>query len=480
MSCRDLHEFINLLRRHDELLEVDAEVSPDREITEIVDRCIKKGPNKALLFKNVKGSDYPLFINAFGSEKRITLAFGRDPGEVGEDLIRILKSEMPRGILGALKNISHVKEILSYPPRVVSSAPCQEVEEDADLDKLPILKCWPKDAGRFITFPLVFTSDPETGERNAGVYRMQVYDRRTTGMHWHIHKHGALHLWKAKKMGKKLDAAVVIGADPATMFAAISPTPEFLDEVLFAGFIRKKGVDLVRCRTSDILVPADAEFVLEGYIDPDEIRIEGPFGDHTGYYSPPAEYPVFHITHMTRKKNPIYHATVVGIPPQEDSFLGKAVERVFLPLIRTQLPEVVDINLPVEGVFNNLAIVSIRKRYPGHARKVMLSLWGMGQLMFTKCILVLDDDVDVHNLSQVIWAALNRIDPERDLMILKGMPADALDHAAPLPHLGSKVGIDATRKWREEGFTRDWPDVIQMDEETKTLVSKRWKEYGFD
>jgi 4-hydroxy-3-polyprenylbenzoate decarboxylase len=479
MAYRDIHEYIKALKEQGELIEIEKKVSPELEITEIYDRIVKKGPNKALLFKNVQGSKYPVLINAFGSEKRMRLAIGREPIEVGEDIIKVLKGDMPRGFIGALKNISKVKELLSYPPRVVSSGPCQEVEEQPDLDGLPILRCWPNDGGRFITLPLVFTHDPETGERNVGVYRMQVYDKRTTGMHWHVHKHGASHLWKAKKMKRKLDVAVVIGADPAMVFSGIAPVPELMDEVLFAGFIRKTGVDMVKCRTIDVQVPVNAEFVLEGYVDPEETRTEGPFGDHTGHYSLKDEYPVFHVTHMTRKKEPIYLTTVVGVPPQEDAAIGKAVERMFLPLIRAQLPEVVDMNLPVEGGFNNMAIVSIRKRYPGHARRVMVSLWGLGQLMFTKCIIVLDDDVNVQDLSQVLWATLNRADPKRDTLILDNMPADALDHSSPLPHLGSKMGIDATQKLKEEGYEREWPPVVSMDEKTKELVLKRWKEYGF-
>jgi 4-hydroxy-3-polyprenylbenzoate decarboxylase len=336
------------------------------------------------------------------------------------------------------------------------------------------------DGGRFITLPLVFTNDPETGERNVGVYRMQVYDKRTTGMHWHVHKHGASHLWKARKMKKRLEVAVAIGADPAMVLSGVAPVPEGMDEVLFAGFIRKTGVDMVKCKTIEVQVPANAEFVLEGYVDPDETRIEGPFGDHTGHYSLAGMYPVFHVTHMTRKKDPIYLATLVGVPPQEDAAIGKAVERMFLPLIKAQLPEVVDIDLPVEGGFNNMAVVSIRKRYPGHARKVMLSLWGMGQLMFTKCIVVLDDDVNVHDVSQVLWATLNRIDPRRDVVLVDDMPADALDHASPRPLLGSKMGIDATQKWKEEGYEREWPPVIAMDEKTRETVARNWKGYGFE
>jgi len=479
MAFRDIQEFMAALRGQGELVEIEKRVSPELEITEITDRAIKKGPNKALLFKDVQGSKFPVLINAFGSEKRVRLAIGREPIEVGEEIVGVLKGEMPRGIIGALRNISKVRELLSYPPRVVSSGPCQEVEGEPDLDELPILKCWPGDAGRFITLPLVFTHDPETGERNVGVYRMQVYDKRTTGMHWHPHKHGASHLWKAGKMEKRLEVAVAIGADPAMVLSGIAPVPEMLDEVLFAGFIRRTGVDMVKCRTIEAQVPAGAEFVLEGYVDPKESRVEGPFGDHTGHYSLQEKYPIFHVTHMTRKESPVYLATVVGVPPQEDAALGKAVERMFLPLIKAQLPEIVDIDLPVEGGFNNIAVVSIRKRYPGHARKVMLSLWGMGQLMFTKFIIVLDDDVDVHDLSQVLWATLNRADPKRDTLILDGMPADALDHSSPVPLLGSKMGIDATHKWKEEGYDREWPPVIAMDDETKQLVSKRWEEYWF-
>jgi 4-hydroxy-3-polyprenylbenzoate decarboxylase len=480
---RDLGEFVADLEKEGELHRIKAEVSADLEISEIADRVVKsEDSSKALLFEKVKGSKHPLIINTFGSQKRMRLALDdRDPRIIGEEVVALVKSEVPRGIVEKMRSLGKLREILSYPPKPVSRGECQEVEEKPDIGKLPVIKCWPMDAGRYITFPLVFTHDPETGERNCGVYRMQVYDSTTCAMHWQIHKHGASHYHKAKKLGKKLEVAVVVGSDPATMFSGVAPTPEGLDEMLLSGFIRKKGVEMVGCKTIDVEVPGNSEFVLEGFVDPNErLRVEGPFGDHTGHYSLAEPFPVFHATHMTRKESPIYVTTIVGVPPQEDAFLGKAIERMFLPLIQLQVPEVVDINLPVEGGFNNLAVVAIRKRYPGQARKVMVNLWGLGQMMFTKVIIVLDDDVNVHDMSEVLWATLARMDPKRDMMFLDNFPTDTLDHASPLPNLGSHVGIDATAKMKEEGFDREWPPVIEMDEATKALVEKRWKEYGLD
>jgi 4-hydroxy-3-polyprenylbenzoate decarboxylase len=346
--------------------------------------------------------------------------------------------------------------------------------EKASLDTLPIPKCWPKDGGRYITLPLVFTKEIFTGKRNIGIYRMQVFDERTTGMHWHVHKHGAEHYRKAEKENKKLDVAVALGSDPATIFSAMAPLPEWLDEVVFSGFLRKKSVELVKCKTIDMEVPANSEIVLEGYVNPGEKKIEGPFGDHTGYYSSPDLYPVFHIKCITMRKNPIYPSTIVGIPPMEDAYMGKAIERIFLPILKLQLPEVVDINFPIESVFHNFTIVSIKKRYPGHAKKVMFALWGMDQMMFTKAILVLDADVNVQDTREVLWAASTRIDPKRDVIILEDTPMDTLDHATPFPNLGSKIGIDATRKLKEEGFDREWPEEVKMNENIKKIVKEKF------
>ncbi|RLG58138.1 MAG: menaquinone biosynthesis decarboxylase [Candidatus Hydrothermarchaeota archaeon] len=479
MPYEDLREFINVLEDKGMLRRVKTRVSAELEITEILDRVVKaNGP--ALLFENVKGYDIPIVANIFGSMERMKLALEVERFEsIGEKLLEFLKPEIPRGITAKVKAIGKVKEILSYPPKLVKHAPCKEVVlegEKASLKKFPILKCWPKDGGKFITLPLVITKDPETRERNMGMYRMHVYDERTTGMHWHVHKDGAKHYRKAEELGEELEVAVALGSDPATIFSATAPLP--FDELLFSGFLRKKPVKLVKCETVDLEVPANAEIVLEGYVKPKERRIEGPFGDHTGFYSKADYYPVFHITCITHREKPIYPATIVGKPPMEDSYIGKAIERIFLPLIKFNLPEVTDINLPIEGVFHNLAIVSIDKQYPGHAKKVMFALWGMGQMMFTKTIIVVDKDVDVHNLSEVIWAVSNRFDPKRDVVIVEGTPADALDHTTPLPHYGSKMGIDATVKWKEEGIAEEWPEEIEMSKEIKELVSKKWKSYG--
>jgi 4-hydroxy-3-polyprenylbenzoate decarboxylase len=365
-------------------------------------------------------------------------------------------------------------------PREVSKAPCQEVVftgEEVDLGQLPVLTCWPDDGGPFITLPVVITQHPDTGRRNVGMYRMQVYDARTTGMHWHAHKGGAQHYRVAAAKGAALPVAVAIGPDPAVTYAATAPLPEDIDEILFAGFLRGEPVDMVPCVTQPLKVPAESQMVLEGYVQPGERRREGPFGDHTGYYSLADDYPVFHVTALTRRRTAVYPATIVGRPPMEDCFMAKATERIFLPLIKRQMPEIVDLNLPVEGVFHNLAFISIDKRYPGHARKVMHAIWGMGQMMFTKIIIVFDREVDVQDLSQVLWRLGNNVDPKRDTVFAEG-PVDALDHASPLPHFGSKMGIDATRKWPEEGFTREWPPVIDMDPEVKRKVDELWPKLG--
>jgi 4-hydroxy-3-polyprenylbenzoate decarboxylase len=481
MAYSDLRDFISTLEDRGELKRITTEVDWNLEITEILDRAVKKG-GPALLFENVKGYDIPVVGNLFGSMERMKLALETDDLEdIGKKMAELAKPEIPSGLVGKIKGLSKIKDILSYAPKTVSKAPCQEVvkeDEDVDLLEFPIIKCWPKDGGRYITLPLVFTKDPESGERNVGMYRIQVYDGKTTGMHWLIHKHGAKHYKEAEEKDGRLEVAVALGSDPATIFSAVAPLPEGFDELLFSGFIRKKPVELVKCRTVDLEVPASAEIVLEGYVNPGERRMEGPFGDHTGYYSLADLYPVFHVTCVTHREKPIYPTTVVGVPPMEDAYMGKAVERIFLPLIKSQIPEIVDMNLPVESVFHNLAIVSIKKRYPGQAKKVMFALWGMGQLMFTKIIVVVDADINVHNLGEVLWAVSTRIDPKRDIVMVEGTPMDGLDHATPLPNLGSKMGIDATKKTKEEGFEREWPDVIRMTEEIKRLVDKKWDALG--
>ncbi len=481
MAYRDLREFIDLLEEKGLLRRVKAEVDPELEISEIVDRVSKRG-GPALFFERVKGSQFPVVANLFGSYERMKLALETESFEkIGETLAELAMPKVPKSLSEKLESLGKIKKALSFPPKLVKKAPCQEVileGEEVDLLKFPILKTWPKDGGRFITLPLVFTKDPETGERNLGMYRMQVYDSRTTGMHWQIHKHGAEHYRKALERNERLEVAVAIGSDPATIFSSIAPLPKGFDELLFAGFLRGKGVELVKCRTVDLEVPANAEIVLEGYVKPSELRVEGPFGDHTGFYSPAEPFPVFHITCITHRRDALYPATVVGKPPMEDAYFGKAVERIFLPLIKMQLPEIVDINLPVESAFHNLAIVSINKSYPGHARKVMFALWGLGQMMFTKAVVVVDSDIDVQNLSEVLWAASANVDPARDIFVVSGTPTDSLDHAPAMTNLGSKIGIDATRKLKEEGYPREWPEAIEMSQEIKALVDKRWEEYG--
>ncbi len=477
MAYRDLNEFISDLEKKGELLHIKEPVSPYLEITEITDRvCKEHGP--ALLFENVRGYNIPVLTNAFGSYRRMCLALGVNRlEEIGEEIDHFFQAEAPDSLIKKLKLIPKLKRLSNVFPKLVKKAPCQEVvlmDKDVDLGKFPILHCWPKDGGSFITLPLVFTKHPITGVRNVGMYRLQVYDKNTTGMHWHPHKGGAQHYRVSERLGKRLEVAVAIGPDPATTYAATAPLPEDMDEILFSGFIRNEPVEMVRCITIDHEVPAHSQIVLEGYVEPYERRLEGPFGDHTGYYSLPDEYPVFHITCITHRKDLIYPATIVGRPPMEDCYMAKATERIFLPLIKKQLPEIIDINLPIEGVFHNLALVSIDKRYPGHAKKVMHALWGLGQMMFTKIIIVFDKEVDVQNVSEALWRLGNNIDPKRDIVFSEG-PVDALDHAAPQPLFGSKMGIDATRKWKEEGFKRQWPDVVEMDKEIKEKIDNLWK-----
>ena len=405
-----------------------------------------------------------------------------DLDEIARDIVSFMEiaDQVPQTMMDKVKLLPKIAQVANFIPKLVRHGACQEVvESNPSLDLLPVLKCWPEDAGRFITLPQVYTKDPETGKRNVGMYRMQVYDSKTTGMHWHTHHDGAAIYRKNCQLGKPTEVAVALGGDPAITYAATAPLPPGIDELLFAGFLRKKPVELVKCKTVDLEVPADAEIVLEGYVDPWERRIEGPFGDHTGYYSLADEYPVFHLTAVTHRKNPIYPATIVGRPPQEDCYMALATERIFLPLLKFQLPEIVDMHLPMEGVFHNCALVSIKKSYPGHARKVMSSLWGMGQMMFAKFIIVVDEDVNVQDVSEVMWKVFNNVDPRRDTMIVDG-PLDVLDHSAPTPLMGSKMGIDATRKWVSEGHPREWPNDIKMSREIVELVNRKWSEYGLD
>jgi len=480
MAYRDLREFIRSLEKNKELKRIVAEVDPILEITEFADRAVKQnGP--ALLFEKPKGSAIPVLINAFASMRKMELALEVESvEEIAQRIVEFLEMRMPEGIIGKIKMLQKLAEMGAFFPKTVSKGPCQEVIKTDRFSLLdyPIVQCWPEDAGRFITLPLVFSRNPDTGKRNCGMYRMQVFDERTAGMHWQTHKQGAEHYRRMQHHGRKrMDVAVAIGADPATMYSAILPLPPDLDEMMMAGFLRQNPVEMVKCQTSDIEVPANAEIVLEGYVELGELRTEGPFGDHTGFYSLADEYPVFHITCITQREQPIYATTIVGPPPMEDYYMGKAIERIFLPLMRLQLPEVRDIAMPPEGVFHNLILVAIRKSYPGHARKVMHSIWGTGQAMFSKVIVVVDEDVDVQNYREVAWKALNNIDPERDIQFVLG-PVDSLDHSSRLANYGSKMGIDATRKWPGEGFTRPWPGVIQMPADVKKRVDELWKRAG--
>jgi 4-hydroxy-3-polyprenylbenzoate decarboxylase len=511
LAYDDLRDWIKALERAGELKRVRTEADPILEITEIADRVSKSRDKhgnvggKALLFENVKG--YPgaqLLINQFGSARRMRLALEVDALDEIADRIRgFMDVKSPQGFLDKMKMLPMLAEMGKLFPKTMATGPCKEVikRDNFSLLDFPILQCWPKDAGRFITLPCVITRDPKTGKRNVGMYRMQVYDERTTGMHWQRQKVAAEHyrdrlretqsgaslkvdlmarssggamLAAGKRPSGRMDVAVAIGTDPALTFSAIVPAPPEVEEFIIAGFLRQRPVELVKCETVDLEVPANAEIVLEGYVNLDELRTEGPFGDHTGFYSLEDEYPVFHVTCVTHRKDPIYATTVVGKPPQEDAWMGKAVERIFLPLMKLTIPELVDVNLPIEGVFHNLMIVSIRKSYPGQARKVMNAIWSLGQAMFTKCIIVVDEDVDVQDVADVTLKALNNIDPQRDIQFTLG-PVDSLDHAARLANYGSKMGIDATRKWSTEGFGRPWPDEIVMDAKTRAIVDGKWR-----
>jgi 4-hydroxy-3-polyprenylbenzoate decarboxylase len=483
MAYADLREFIRALERHNELKRIKLPVSSDQEITEITDRVSKlKDNNKALLFENVDGGKMPLLINAFGSKRRMEIALDVDSvDDIAERLTEWLDFKSPTGLLAKVKMLPKLAELGKYFPRTVKSGPCQEIvkrEGEFNLFDFPVLKCWEADGGRFITFPMVFTRNPRTGARNVGMYRLQLYDEKTTGMHWQIHKHGAAHHRELEKRGANLmPVAVAIGGDPMTTFAATLPLPDDLDEMIFASFIREKPIELVKCVSVDLEVPAMAEIVLEGYVDPSERRIEGPFGDHTGFYTLEEPYPVFHVTTVTHRRNPIYQTTIVGKPPMEDCYMGWAITRITLPVLKRQFPEIVDMCLPFEGVFHNLMLISIRKQYPGHARKIMNAIWGLGQAMFTKCIVVVDEDVDVQNYGEVVWKALNNIDPERDIQFMLG-PVDVLDHAARQIGFGSKMGIDGTRKWKNEGFERRWPRENKTSDEVKRMVDAKWKKLG--
>ncbi len=475
--------FLQTLEELGELKRIKHPLSTKLEITEVADRCMKRpGGGPALLIENPIGFEIPVAINTLGSRKRMSLALGvNDVEEIARELESLLAMQPPSSFLEKIRSLKKVSRFVNAVPKKVSSGICQEVVfqgKEVDITKLPHLTCWPLDGGPFITLPMVFTHDPETGRRNVGVYRMQIYDERTTGMHWQMHKVGMEHMLKARERKRaRMEVAVALGGDPACLFSAVAPLPPGIDEMLFAGFIRKEPVRLVKARTVDVYVPADAEIVLEGYVDPEERRVEGPFGDHTGYYSMPEPFPVFHVECLTMRAKPVYPATIVGIPPMEDGYIGKAVERIFLPLIRLTLPEVLDINLPVEACFHNMAFVKIKKRYPGHAFKVMNALWGLGQLMFSKFIFVFDEDVDVHDLRDVLFRIGANCDPQRDSLLVKG-PLDHLDHASSIPAFGGKIGFDCTHKGRSEGYPRDWPPLITMSEEIKRRIDALWDQLG--
>ncbi|ROR30484.1 4-hydroxy-3-polyprenylbenzoate decarboxylase [Mobilisporobacter senegalensis] len=564
MSKKDLHTFIDEIDLKGELKVINSKVSRDLEITEITDR-VSKSHGPALLFRNVEGSKYPVLMNAMGSYKRMSMGLGaHDLDEIGAQIEEYLDLGNYLSIKKLVRSIPRLLRLIHvFPVKSRFKGECQQViEKDVDLDTLPVLKCWPEDAGRFFTLPLVFTKDYKTKQQNVGMYRMQVLSKTTTGMHWHKHKDGSEIYKGYKERGMKMPVSVALGCDPAITYASTAPLPKMIDEMMLAGWLRKSNVKMVKCITNDIYVPANAEIVLEGYVDPsEELVLEGPFGDHTGYYSLADYYPRFHVTCITHKKNAIYPATIVGKPPMEDCYMAKATERIFLPMLRLIMPELIDMNLPLEGVFHNCAIVSVRGRYPGIGNKIMNSIWGMGQMMYTKLIVVVDETVDVQDLAQVRDAVLNNVSTE-SLFICEG-PLDALDHSSnkalygsrlgidatgikdkeenvgntyhiltvhkerpgqgmevlelylksnpdkfvivvdddvspddlstvmwkvfnnidakrDLVMLENKIGIDATKKWKEEGITRDWPNDIVMSQKIKQMVSERWKEYGFD
>lgn len=481
MAPDSLGEFIKILEEAGELRRVATEVEPDLEIAEILRRVTySSGP--AVLFENVKGSEFPVLGNAFGSMRRLELGLGMsDFTEIGERIVSMTKMDVPHGILGKIRKLPQLSRMTESFPRPQKSGPVSEVVTDSpSFDGLPILRTWPKDAGRFITLGLVATRHPETGIRNLGVYRIQILDRTHALMHWQKHKRGAHHGDLAAEGEGRIPVAIIIGADPATVFSGIAPVPEGLDKYLFAGIARKQGIRTIPCNTIDLDVPADAEIVLEGYVDTADMRPEGPFGDHTGYYTPIEPYPVFTLTGMMRRKHPVYLTTIVGKPVLEDAYIGKVIERSFLPMMRMFHPEIVDFAMPPSGWFQGMAIISIKKRYPGQARKVMMGLWGMGQLSLTKIFVVVDGDVNVHDTADVIWAITTRADPARDTMIVDRSPTDNLDPASPLVNLGSKMGIDATQKTAEEGFGRPVQEQVSADPDTISLVDSKWTEYMLD
>jgi 4-hydroxy-3-polyprenylbenzoate decarboxylase len=489
VSLDTLSDFLRAIEASGQLVRVTQPVRAELELCEIADRVMKMpGGGPALLFEHVilrdgTRSQFPVGMNLFGSMSRMAMSLGvRDLEEHGARITQLLDLKVPEGILGKLSMLPRLLEVAKFPPRIRSGTPaCQEVvwrDDAVDLDKLPLLKTWPEDGGFYITFPMVITRDPKRGIRNVGMYRIMQTGKRTLAMHWQRHKVGAAHWREMAERGERMPVVIAIGADPASMYSASAPLPPTVDEFLFAGFLRRNPVQLAKAVTCDLEVPADADFVLEGYIDPAEPLVtEGPFGDHTGFYSLADAYPQVHVTAITMRRDPIFPATIVGRPPMEDFYLGHATERIFLPLLKLTIPEIVDYHMPAEGIFHNLVFVSIKKDYPGQAYKVMNALWGQGLMSLAKVLVVVDDWVKVRNPQEAWWVALNNIDPERDTRFTMG-PMDVLDHSSRAFTYGSKMGIDATRKLPEEGFNREWPAVIEMDAATKARVDEMWPTLG--
>lgn len=474
----DIHQLISILEEAGELKRVGASVDPDLEVAEILRRTMySKGP--ALLFEDVKGYDMPILGNAFGSMRRLELGLEmQDFTEIGRRVVDLTKMSIPTGLFDKIRKLPELSHMADAFPKLEKSGPVTGVIQEPSFAKIPIIKTWPLDAGRFITFGLVTTRHPETGVRNLGVYRIQIIDDTHALMHWQKHKRGAQHGMIKGDAGQKIEAAIVIGAEPATIFAGVAPVPEGLDKYLFAGITRKKGIRMVKCKTVDLEVPANADIILEGYVDPQDMRDEGPFGDHTGYYTPVEKYPTFTLTGIMRRTDPIYLTTIVGKPVLEDAYIGKVIERAFLPLMQMLHPEIVDYSMPAAGWFQGFAIISIKKRYPGQAKKVMMGLWGTGQLALTKMFVIVDEDINVHDMDDVIWAVTTRADAARDTIIINNTPTDTLDPASPLVNLGSKLGIDATQKTQEEGYMRPVQRQTIPDEATSKIVDERWSEYG--
>ena len=479
MPIEDIHQYIEKLENAGELKRVKTQVDTNLEIAEILRRTMyANGP--ALLFENVKNYDMPVLGNAFGSIKRLEIGLETSNfTEIGQRIVDMTKMEIPSGFFNKIRKLPELSKMSDVFPKLEKSGPVTEVINDSpSFENIPILKTWPKDAGKFITFGLVATKHPETGVRNLGVYRIQILDNTHALMHWQKHKRGAHHHDVAKEKGRKIEAAIIIGGEPATVFSAVAPVPEGLDKYLFAGITREKGIQTVKCKTVDLEVPANAEIVLEGYVDPSDVRNEGPFGDHTGYYTPQEPYPTFTLTGIMQRQKPIYLTTIVGKPILEDAYIGKVIERSFLPLIKMFQPEVVDFAMPAAGWFQGMAIISIKKMYPGQAKKVMMGLWGLGQLALTKIFVVVDEDINIHDMNDVIWAITTRADAARDTIIIDNTPTDTLDPASPLVNLGSKLGIDATQKTKEEGYLREIQELVKSDDSTKNLVDSKWSSYG--